>query len=239
MDLATAAVAVLPLLFVKIPQPDKPDAVARPRQSVWRESIESLRLLANWKGLFILTLATAIVPFFGSPAHAMAPLLIAERFDGGAMHFGLFMVADNVGAIVGGILFSMWAEKTRKYNIMLGVGVVFGLFSILQGVTPAGAYWLFLGASFMPALAASAYFASVRVLIQQSVAPEAQGRMFALQNGFLWSAAPLGLATIGPASGIIGLHVPFILRGIAMLSATLIFFLSRSVREIEGTKYKA
>jgi DHA3 family macrolide efflux protein-like MFS transporter len=241
IDLITASLAVIPLLFIDIPQPPKSaskDHVrSGARKSLWGETAEGIRYLWSWKGLFILTITIAIIPFFGMPAVSLVPLLINKHFGGGPILYGWYSLADQIGVFIGGILLVVWGGRVKKFNVMLTTAIVFGLFSLVQGLTPGNGYWYFLGATFMAGVAASMYFASVNAILQTTVSPETQGRVFSIQNSLTYGAGPIGLLVIGPLADVIGIQSPFLMRGVAALIVGLIWVLSKSVRNIEDTVY--
>ena len=237
IDLITASFAVIPLFFIDIPQPlksaskDREKSVAR--KSLWGETAEGIRYLWRWKGLFILTITIAIVPFFGMPAVSLVPLLINKHFSGGPILWGWYGLADQMGVFIGGILLVVWGAHVKKYNVMLAAAFIFGMFSLVQGLSPENGYLYFLGATFMAGAAASLFFASVRAIMQTTVPPETQGRVFSIQNSLTMGAGPIGLLVIGPLADIIGIQSPLLLRGIAALIVGLIWAFSKSVRNIE------
>jgi len=242
IDLVTASFAVIPLLFIEIPQPpgqtDNDHENGTVRKSLLGETLEGFHYLWSWKGLFILTITIAIVPFFGRPAVALVPLLINQHFNGGPILWGWYGLADQVGVFIGGILLAMWGSRVKKYNVMLIAAFIFGSFSLVQGFSPENGYWYFLGATFMAGIAASMFFASVNAIMQTTVPPETQGRIFSIQNSLTWGAGPIGLLVIGPLADIIGIQSPFILRGLATILVGLIWALSKSVRNIEEADYR-
>ncbi len=85
----------------------------------------------------------------------------------------------------------------------------------------------------MTGVAASMYFASLNAIMQSTVPPETQGRVFSIQSSLGFGVGPLGLLVVGPLADIIGIQSPFILRGIAACIVALICIFSKSVRNIE------
>jgi DHA3 family macrolide efflux protein-like MFS transporter len=242
IDLVTASFAVIPLLFIDIPQPQKSEPKDlegdAARKSLWRETVEGFRYLWSWKGLFILTITIAIVPFFGRAAVSLVPLLINQHFKGGPLLWGWYGLADQVGVFIGGILLAVLGSRVKKFNVLLLAAFVFGFFSLVQGFSPENGYWYFLGATFLAGVAASMFFATVYAIMQATVPPETQGRVFSIYNSLFWGAGPLGLLIIGPLADIIGFQAPFIMRGIAALIVGMIWAMSKSVRNIEDPNYR-
>lgn len=113
VDVVTALMAILPLLFIQIPQPER---IARrtgaqeTKATVWQEFTAGLRYLRGWPGLLIVGLMTIGINFTIIPAFSLLPLMVKEYF-GGMAPLGLMFagpVADRLGIqawfLVGGSL---------------------------------------------------------------------------------------------------------------------------------------
>ena len=87
IDIFTAFLAILPLLFVTIPQPRKKlsEKSITPRQLL-ADVAEGYRYMVKWTGLFILTIMATIVNFMVNPAFTLTPLLVTKDFNGGVWH---------------------------------------------------------------------------------------------------------------------------------------------------------
>jgi DHA3 family macrolide efflux protein-like MFS transporter len=177
IDIVTALVAILPLLFIDVPQPK----VAAPqasggRSSVRQETKAGLRYIWRWRGLFVLTVTLTLIPSSGMPAFSLVPLLVKEHFGGGALEWGWFSVAFEIGSLVAGLLMSTWGGFRRRFVTMFSRGLAWALSSLVQGLTPANAYWLFLAATLLTGLGASIYSAAFIAIVQSTVPPGMQGR---------------------------------------------------------------
>ena len=242
IDILTALLAVVPLLFIDVPQSPVAESQAtapgRGWSSVIQETRQGFHYLWSWRGLFILTVSVSLIPFFGMPAVSLVPLLIKDHFVGGPAAWGWYSVLEHIGVLAAGLLLSAWGGFRRRFVMLMASAILFGLGAIVQGLTPASSYGLFLAATLLAGFAAAIFFASVRALMQSVIPPEIQGRVFSLQNSLLWSAGPLGLAIIGPLADVIGVQSPLLMRGVASLIVALIWALSPSVRRIEDGQSK-
>jgi DHA3 family macrolide efflux protein-like MFS transporter len=234
IDILTALLAIVPLLFVDVPQPVAATSQATGgRRAVIHETIEGVRYFWRWRGLFVLTVTIALIPFFGMPAVSLVPLLVREHFGGGPVEWGWYSAADQIGTLVAGILMSTWCGFRRRFVTMLAAALVFGSVSLVQGLSPANAYWLFLAATLVAGSAASMYFGAQRAIMQATVPPEMQGRVFSMQNSLFWAMGPLGLAAISPLADVTGVQSPFAMRGAVSLLVALIWALTPAVRNLE------
>jgi DHA3 family macrolide efflux protein-like MFS transporter len=236
IDVVTALLAIGPLLFVDVPQPAA-NAQDEERLSGWRAVIRDtgagFRYLWNWRGLFLLLTTIALVPLVNSPAWALIPLLVKDHFGGGPAEWGWFSVARHVGTLIGGLLMSTWGGFRRRMTTMLAGLAILGLVNLVRGVTPSNAYWLFLLAAFVSGPPASMFFASLKAVLQSTVPPEMQGRVFATQRSLFWAMKPVGLAVFGPLADRIGIRTLFTLSGVVFLGVALVWILTPSVRRLE------
>jgi DHA3 family macrolide efflux protein-like MFS transporter len=241
IDVVTALLAIGPLLFIDVPQPDavRPDSgsASLEPESGWRSVIRDtgagFRYVWNWRGLFVLLVTIALIRLVNTPAWALIPLLIVDHFGGGPAEWGWFSVARHVGMLIGGLLMSTWGGFRRRMATMLAGLVILGLVNLVRGVTPSDAYWLFLVAAFVSGPPASMFFAAFKAVLQSTVPPEMQGRVFATQNSLSWAMVPVGLAVLGPLADVIGIRTLFFLSGVVFLGVALTWALTPSVRRLE------
>jgi DHA3 family macrolide efflux protein-like MFS transporter len=233
IDIITALLAIVPLLFIDIPQPEStgtPDAGWR---SVMQETGEGFRYLWHWRGLFIMLATVSLIPLVNTPAWSLIPLLVKDYFGGGPAQWGWFTVARNAGSVIGGMLMSTWGGFRRRIATMLGGLAILGLVNVVRGLVPPNAYWLFLVAALVSGPPAAMFFATLKAVLQSIVPLEMQGRVFATQNSLFWAMGPLGLAIVGSLGDAIGIQTLFVLSGVMFLLVALLWALTPSVRNME------
>ena len=121
IDLTTAVLAIVPLLFVVIPQPEKVAGAAQ-KSSVWSDFRSGLRYVAGWPGLMVILLMAMIINFVVNPAFSLMPLLVTDHFGGGALQLGWLQSAWGVGMLAGGLLLSVWGGFRRRiYTSLMGL----------------------------------------------------------------------------------------------------------------------
>jgi DHA3 family macrolide efflux protein-like MFS transporter len=79
IDVITAAFAIVPLVFIKVPQPERIErqvleSVDRP--TVWQDFREGLQYMMSWPGLLIIAFMAVLINFLLTPAFSLLPLLI-------------------------------------------------------------------------------------------------------------------------------------------------------------------
>ena len=127
--------AIVPLLFVHIPQPEKKLAgVVSPRQ-VLLDVREGFRYISALPGMLILLGMATLINMLFNPAFSLMPLMITREFHGEAMQLGIINSFFGVGVILGGLGLGAWGGFKRKlYTSMTGlVGMALGMLVIAIG----------------------------------------------------------------------------------------------------------
>lgn len=237
IDAATALFAIVPLLFVAVPQPPKQEmggeTAVFTAATFWKEMKGGLSYVRNWPGLLILMSLAMIINFLVHPTMTLLPLLVTTHFGGGAYHLSAVEVGLGAGAIAGGIALSGWGGFHKKIvTSLIGlIGISVGLLAI--GFTPATLFWLAVGNLFVVGFMISLANGPVLAIIQSVVAPEKQGRVFTLLASFTSGMAPIGLIFAGPVAEAFGVRSWFVLSGAVMLLASGASFFVPAIMQIE------
>ena len=123
VDVVTAFVALAPLAFVAVPQPER-GAVedgSLGLRSTWRDIVSGVTYLRERAGHVPLLAMATVVNLCMVPAFALLPLLVAEQ-GGGASTLGWLNSAFGIGTIVGGNLLWWWGGlRLRVHCPSLGL----------------------------------------------------------------------------------------------------------------------
>jgi DHA3 family macrolide efflux protein-like MFS transporter len=235
IDVLTAAFAIVPLFFVHIPQPKKTAArEAQSKPTLRADMREGLRYVIGWPGLLGICLLATLLNFTMAPAMSLMPLLITDHFDGEALQLGWMNSAWGVGLVLGGLLLSAWGGfKRRIITVLIGI-IGLGVGALAVGLTPATAFPLALGALFFGAVMNALCNGSAFALLQQVVAPEMQGRVFALVMTVCNMATPLSLAIAGPLADTVGVRALYIAGGIAQVILGIGGFFVPAIMSLEN-----
>jgi DHA3 family macrolide efflux protein-like MFS transporter len=235
VDVGTAVLAVLPLLFAHVPQPKRDDigteSAAKP--SIWTDMREGLRYILGWPGLMAVIGTFMIVRIAVTPSLSLVPLLVSEHFNGGAAQFSQVEAIAGIGVVVGGLVLSVWGGFRRKiYTTMLGL-VGLGLCFVVLGLTPGGLFWIALVIAFMVGMMIPLMDGPFMAILQGTIAPEMQGRVLTLMGSLVRIVSPLGLAVAGPVSDWLGLQVWYITAGVLCGVTGLAIFFVPAIVNIE------
>jgi MFS transporter, DHA3 family, macrolide efflux protein len=240
IDVGTAALAVLPLLAISIPQPVRRAApVAAPGQaqvakpSLWTDLREGFQYVWGWKGLRVIMVMAMVINFLFNPAFSLVPILVTKHFGGGAAQLAGLNSSWGIGVVLGGLALSTWGGFKRRIVTSMAGLIGMGIGALLIGLTPATAFWLALGAMAFTGVMNVITNGPMNAIFQSVVAPEMQGRVLSLISSGCAAAAPLGMAIAGPVADAVGVQVWFVLAGAACVSLALVGWSMSAVRNIE------
>ena len=232
IDVVSAAFAILPLLFVGIPQPQRL-ALSVNKPSVWDDMREGLRYVWDWPGLRTLLLLPPLLKITLIPAISLTPVLVTQHFRRGALDLGWMNAMWGLGLVVGGLTLSAWGGfRRRVVTSMLGV-IGLGVGTLIVGLSPATAFGLGLSGMLLVGTMIAFTDGPLMALIQTIVPPEKQGRVLAVTMSAANLATPVGMAIAGPLCDKLGIHVLYILSGAACVSTALVALLMPTVMRIE------
>ena len=209
VDIVTAALAVLPLLFIPIPQPPHPAGASRnqPATSFLDDFRAGLRYVMSWPGLLAILIMATLINFILTPAGSLLPLLVTKHFGLGALQLGWVESAFGAGFIAGGLLLSAWGGFRRRIaTTLLGISGL-GVGTLLVGLAPANLFVLALVGMLLTGLMNPIANGPLFAVLQSSVRPEMQGRVFSLINSIATAMALLSLLVAGPISDGLGIRV--------------------------------
>ncbi len=204
VDVGTAAFAVLPLLFLRIPQPPRETREAGER--IFTSLRAAFRFVWEHRGIFYIAALAGFMNFVINPVFVLLPLLVTEHFGGEALHLGWLQSASGAGLIAGGFLLSLWGGFKRKVVTMYVGGGLQGLALLLLGMIPAHLFPLAVAVMGANGLLNALYNGAIGPVIQSTVPPDMQGRVFTLITSICQGVYPISLAILGPVVGLIGLR---------------------------------
>lgn len=235
IDIATMFLAVLPLLFFSVPQPERQLSAANNgiQPTFWEDFRAGFLYVVTWKGLMLIGLMAILINFLLTPAFSLMPILVTKHFQGQAFQLAWMQSAEGIGVLAGGALLSVWGGfKRRIYTSLLGV-LGIGVGTLLMGVLPASffplAVFLMFFMGFTNPIANGPLLASV----QATVDPEIQGRVFTLLGSVASGMSPLGLVLAGPIADALGVQAWFLVGGVVTLLMGVFGLSNQHIRRFE------
>jgi MFS family permease len=216
VDLGSYAFALLILLAVRFPPTPRAAATGATatRPSLLRDAMAGFAYLRARPGLLaLLALFAGLNLCLGMSVVLVTPLVLSFAPPS---TLGTVLSAGGAGGLLGGLVMSAWGGPRRRVQGVLGFALLVGLAVVLTGARASAVtvgIGLFLVTFFQPLLNGSS-----QVIWQSKVAPEVQGRVFAVRRMIAWSTAPLAfLLGAGLADRVFGPLFAEAGRGIGMV----------------------
>lgn len=197
IDFITYFFAIGALLIVRIPQPKQAatEAKTSPGGKVIQDAVYGWRYLRARSGLFGLLWFYALVNFFLNFSGVLLGPLVLSRYS--ASEFGLVQMAVGLGILSGSLLLSAWGgPKGRKIPTVIGFIALAGIGLTLTGLSPQV---LFIGLGmFVMLFSIPLASGPSQAIFQSKVAPDVQGRVFAIRGMISRSIMPIAFFLAGP-----------------------------------------
>jgi DHA3 family macrolide efflux protein-like MFS transporter len=236
VDLLTAAVAILPLLFINIPQPKVNPSLGHENPSVWRDMRLGFRYVWNWSGLRNIIFLAVLINLISFPAVTLMPLLVKNEFSGGAIEIASMQSSWAVGFLVGGVLLSVWGGFRRKIitAIMGMFGMALGM--LLVGIAHQVAFQLALAGIFIAGMMNVLMNGPAFALLQTVVEEDMQGRVLSLVISLANAMTPIGLLVAGPVAEKTGVSALFIFASLIFILSGIFTALNADIHNIENNR---
>ena len=194
IDFATYLFAVLTLLFVRVPSPERSEAGKEGQGSIWKEALYGWTYISARAGLLGLLLVFAATNFFSGLVYPLIMPMLMDMTSPDVLGYLVSIV--GVGMLVGTLIMSAWGGPKRRIHGVLGFLMISGFFTSMLGVSPLipmiaiAGFGLFIT---FPIINGSS-----QAIWQSKVDPDVQGRVFAVRRMIAWSTTPLAYLVAGP-----------------------------------------
>ena len=190
IDVVTFLLAIVALLAVHISQPARTVEGQAERGSILKEAAYGFKYIFARRGLLGLLTFFIILNFVIGLSGSLFSPFILERTNQDSTILGIVTSANAIGAVIGGLLVSLWGGfKRRMTSIFLGEALT-GLFLlVIVGLGRSVPVWL-IGAVIGGIFPIFTNGAS-QAIWQAKVAPDVQGRVFSARRMIAWSVGPV------------------------------------------------
>ena len=240
IDISTALLAITPLIFIPIPQPERSKVAQQDSEGksigFMQDVRDGLRYVASWPGLLGILILATLINFLLTPTSALMPLLVTKHFGLGALEFGLMDSAWGFGVIIGGLILSTWGGFNHKVaTSMMGI-IGIGLGVTVVGISPSNMYWLAIAGMTFSGIMNPITNGPLFALVQSSVKPDMQGRVMSLIISAATAMTPLSLMVAGPLTDAIGIRTWFWFGGLICLLMGIGAFFIPAIMNVEENR---
>jgi MFS transporter, DHA3 family, macrolide efflux protein len=254
IDFTSFLFAITILFFLRIPRAQATVEGRAGSGSMLQETAYGWKYIMARPGLAALMLLFALSSFTTEMTVVLfTPLILSF---GNTSQLGMAMSLCASGFLAGGLLMSIWGGPKRRLRAVIIFMILLGLFSALIGLRAS--VGLIVISGFLATLCVPIISASNQVIWQKKVAPDVQGRVFAIRRAITLAtplltyvlAGPLSdrvfeplMAVNGPLAGSIGqilgtgagrgIGLLFVSMGMLLVLITAISSLSPYLRRVE------
>lgn len=209
IDVATAIVGLTLLGFVAVPTLARVASADKP--SYFADLQDGIRyIFGNHLVRWVMAIFGLVFLLIVAPSN-LSPLMVVRNFGTEVWMLTALEISFGVGMLIGGILIAVVASKLDRLSAIIGSSVLFGLLAIGMGFTTN--LFVFYGLFFIVGVAVPAFSTSAMTLLQETVEPERQGRVFGFVGIVMAVAMPLGMAVLGPLADVFPVEGLLIITG--------------------------
>ena len=203
-----------------------------PARASWRDAMEGLRFIRHHPVLLGAISLDLFAVLFGG-AVALLPAIAEDRLGVDSVGLGWLRAAGGIGAATVTLMLARRPLRRRVGRTLLVVVALFGVFTIVLGVTRSFVVALIAMAALSGADAVSVF---IRATIAPLVTPPSKrGRVLAVENVFIGASNELGAFESGVTGQLIGPSGAIVLGGAATLAVAAAWWtLFPALRDVDG-----
>lgn len=231
IDVVTALIGIsIILIFVRVSGIVHTEKIKHGLKAYLHELREGLQYINSKAWLKLLIIYNGFFSFFASPSALLTPLQTARTFGDDVWRLTAIEIAFSLGAVLGGILISVWGGFKNKTHTIILACVLFGLTGFLLGIVPV--FWIYLGVMLICGVTIPIFNTPSMTLLQSKVDPNKMGRVFSVIMMFTGLAMPLGMVIFGPLGDLVPIEWLLIVSGAVIFISGLALLRMDSLIEI-------
>ena len=229
VDVVTAVIGLSLLATIAVPTLSR--AASDDKPSYFTDLREGLKYifshdLVRW----VMVIYSIVFLLVVAPSN-LSPLMLVRTFGDDVWLLTILELSFGIGMVAGGALMAIFGSKADRLGMMVGTSILFGVLAVVMGFTTN--LILFYSLFFLIGLAVPAFSTSSMTLLQETVEPERQGRVFGFVGIVMAVAMPVGMAVLGPLADIVSVEILLIATGaITVLIAVVAVLLPAGKRAI-------
>lgn len=211
IDVVTAVIGVSLLATIAVPTLERAASLDKP--SYFADLKDGIRyILSHDLVRWVMVIFGLVFLLIVAPSN-LSPLMLVRNFGSDVWLLTILELAFGVGMVLGGALMAILANRISRINTIVGSSVLFGILAIALGLSTnlIAFYTLF----FIIGLSVPAFSTSAMTLLQETVEPERQGRVFGFVGIVMSVAMPIGMAVLGPLADVVSVEILLIVTGAA------------------------
>jgi len=218
IDFVTAVIGLSLLALVAVPSLARVTDGDKPSYSA--DLFDGIRyIFSNELVRWVMAVFGIVFLLIVAPSN-LSPLMLVRTFGSDVWMLTILELSFGVGMVAGGALMAIFAAKINRIRTIIGTSILFGLLAVTMGFTTN--LILFFSLFFIIGVVVPAFSTSAMTLLQETVEPERQGRVFGFVGIVMSVAMPLGMAVLGPFADIVSVELLLIVTGAITVLTALI-----------------
>jgi DHA3 family macrolide efflux protein-like MFS transporter len=211
IDVVTAVIGIGFLLLIAVPT-IRSAAVAG--TGYFTDLVEGVRYIAHHAFVRWLLVLFGVVFLLTVAPSYLTPLMVARTFGDEVWKLTVLEISFSIGMVLGGIVIAVWGGTRNKITMIVVSSVLFGVLSVALGLSTN--LWVFFAFMFLVGLAVPFFSTPSMTLLQETVEPERQGRVFGFVGIVMAVAMPIGMIVFGPLADQFSVESLLVVAGVLM-----------------------
>ena len=211
VDVVTAVIGIGLLSLIAVPTVRN---AAAEGAGYFTDLVEGVRYIAHHAFVRWLLVLFGVVFLLTVAPSYLTPLMVARTFGEEVWKLTVLEIAFSVGMVLGGIVIAVWGGTKNRIAMIVVSSVLFGILSIALGLSTN--LWVFFGFMFLVGLAVPFFSTPSMTLLQETVEPERQGRVFGFVGIVMAVAMPIGMVVFGPLADQFSVEILLVAAGVLM-----------------------
>jgi DHA3 family macrolide efflux protein-like MFS transporter len=230
VDVVTAVVGIGLLAVLTVPRLVRPEGE---RPGYLDDLRDGVRYVSTHRFVRWLLVLFAVVFLLVVAPSGLTPLMVVRTFGDEVWKLTALEVAYGVGMMIGGAAIAAWGGLKNRVVMIVASVFVFGALAVAMGLSTN--LWVFLGFILLLGVSVPAFSTPAMTVLQETVEPERQGRVFGFVSIVMAVSMPIGMAVFGPLADRFSVESLLVVSGALMfLVATVAVVLPSGRRAIAG-----
>jgi DHA3 family macrolide efflux protein-like MFS transporter len=218
VDVVTAVIGLSLLATIAVPTLSR--VANNDKPSYFTDLREGLQyIFSNDLVRWVMVIYSIVFLLVVAPSN-LSPLMLVRTFGGDVWLLTVLELSFGIGMVAGGALMAIFAAKVDRLGMIVGTSIIFGVLAVVMGFTTN--LIVFYSLFFLIGLAVPAFSTSSMTLLQETVEPERQGRVFGFVGIVMAVAMPLGMAVLGPLADIVSVEILLIATGALTVAVAVV-----------------
>ena len=235
VDVVTAVIGIAMMLLLSVPRIVREHTGDGERPGYLDDLVGGIRYAATHTFVrWVLALYAVVFVLVVAPSY-LTPLMVVRTFGDEVWKLTANEISFSVGMLLGGALLAAWGGLRNRVAMIVGSAALFGALSVGLGLsTNLG---VFFGFMFVLGLAVPFFSTTSMTVLQETVEPQMQGRVFGFVGIVMAVAMPLGMVAFGPLADRFTVESLLVVSGVLMFAVVAVALATPSGRRALTTAH--